>query len=144
MLPIDVGWLEFPRVICHQMGPLVSRTVATVQGCLNVATALLAASVQLSAVSAPAPFLVSSGSGLATPEKPATVEVCEAQELQNVLDASRRNPRTAESSWSFSAQANPRSAASFKLPTVVRKARELLNVLDASRRSPLLDRLPLC
>jgi hypothetical protein len=66
---------------------------ATVKGCFNVATALLAAFIQLSAILA--------------------LEVREAQELQNVLDASRRNPSTAESSWSFSAQANPQSDASF-------------------------------
>jgi hypothetical protein len=92
MLPIHVGWLEFPRVICHQMGPLVSRMGATVKGCFNVAVALLAASIQLSAVLALAPFLVSSGSSLATPEKPATVGVREAPELLKVLEASRTRP----------------------------------------------------
>jgi hypothetical protein len=57
------------------MGPLVTRMGATVKGCFNVAVALLAAPIQLSAVLALAPFLVSSGSSLATPEKPATAKL---------------------------------------------------------------------
>jgi hypothetical protein len=43
---------------------------AAVKWCLSVATALLAASIKLSAVRALALFLVSSGSGLATSKKP--------------------------------------------------------------------------
>jgi hypothetical protein len=127
MLPIHVGWLEFPRVICQQMGPLVSRMGATVKRCFDVTNALLAASAQLNAVS---PV-----SGLATLEKPSIkwrYKFAEPKNCRMFLTL----PDAAQSLIDCILTGD--------LAAEVHKARELLNVLDASRLSPIVDWLNLC